>query len=53
LESLPYIGPALALRIIAYRQSHGPFKEIAEIQNVPGIGSKTFEQIKDLITTQP
>lgn len=50
LETLPGIGPVLAQRIIAYRTEHGPFKTIEEILNVVGIGSKTFEKIKDLIT---
>lgn len=50
LELLPGIGPALAQRIIEYRETHGPFATIEEIQNVSGIGSATFENIKDLIT---
>ena len=50
LESLPGIGPALAQQIIAYRKAHGPFATIEDIIDVPGIGPKTFEKIKDLIT---
>ncbi len=50
LESLPHIGPALAARIIQYRQEHGPFARIEDIQNVPGIGPAIFAEIKDLIT---
>lgn len=50
LESLPEIGPVTAAEIIAYREQHGAFNSIEEIQNVPGIGAKTFEKIKDLIT---
>ncbi|MGQ9902903.1 MAG: ComEA family DNA-binding protein [Anaerolineae bacterium] len=50
LESLPRIGPATAQRIIDYRQTHGPFKAIEDIQNVPGIGEATFNAIKDRIT---
>lgn len=49
-ECLPGIGPAYAQRIIEYRQAHGGFKAIEEIQNVSGIGPKTFEKIKDQIT---
>ena len=49
-DCLPGIGPAYAQRIIEYREAHGGFKSIAEIQNVRGIGPKTFERIKDLIT---
>lgn len=53
LESLPGIGPALAGRIIAYREEFGPFPYIEAIQDVSGIGPITFEQLKDLITVQP
>ncbi|SFM91378.1 comEA protein [Thermodesulforhabdus norvegica] len=52
LEKLPGIGPALAERIIQYRQEHGPFKTIDELKNVKGIGDKKFEAIKDLITVE-
>lgn len=50
LEALPRIGPATAQRIIAYRETHGPFTAIEDIQNVPGIGPATFDAIKDQIT---
>jgi competence ComEA-like helix-hairpin-helix protein len=45
LDRLPRIGPALAGRIIAYRQAHGPFRRVEEVVNVRGIGEKTLEQI--------
>jgi competence protein ComEA len=50
LETLPGIGPYLAQQIITYRQAHGPFKRIEDILDVPGIGPKTFEKIKNLIS---
>jgi comEA protein len=49
LEALPEIGPKTAEKIIAYRQEHGLFQSIEEIQNVNGIGPATYEAIKDLI----
>lgn len=49
-ECLSGIGPAYAQSIIDYRESHGGFKTIEEIQEVRGIGPKTFEKIKDQIT---
>jgi competence protein ComEA len=52
LEQLPYIGPALAREIIAYREANGPFREIADIQKVSGIGPTIFEKIKDLIAVE-
>ena len=50
LDSLPGIGPAYAQGIIDYRDANGGFKSIEDIQNVKGIGPKTFEKLKDQIT---
>lgn len=50
LENLPGIGPALAQRIIQYREKNGLFKTPEDIKNVAGIGEKRFENLKDLIT---
>ena len=50
LDSLPGIGPATAQKIIAYRETNGPFATIEEIMNVSGIGPATFEKIKLLIS---
>lgn len=52
LETLNGIGPALAERIITYRNSNGPFKDISEIKNVSGIGDKKYEAIKDSISVK-
>ncbi|MBU3912278.1 MAG: helix-hairpin-helix domain-containing protein [Candidatus Omnitrophica bacterium] len=49
LERLPGIGPVLAENIISYRDTAGGFKGKEELRNVKGIGSKKFENIKDLI----
>lgn len=50
LMDLPGIGSTKAEAIVQYRQTKGPFEEIEDILNVPGIGDYTFQQIKDLIT---
>lgn len=52
LEELPGIGPALAERIVSYRETNGPFKNVEEIKKVSGIGEKKFETIKDLIVVE-
>ncbi len=50
LDKLPNIGPARAAVIIAYRESQGGFQSIEELKNIKGIGDKTFEDLKDLVT---
>lgn len=49
LETLPGVGPATAQKIIAYRQEHGGFGSIEEIQSVKGIGPKKFEKMKPFL----
>lgn len=50
LEALPGIKDTLAQRIVDYRKQNGPFRNIADIIKVEGIGTATYEKIKHLIT---
>jgi competence protein ComEA len=50
LETLPRIGPAMSARIIAWRDSNGRFTTIDDLMSVTGIGDKTFDGLKDLVT---
>ena len=50
LDALPGIGPALAQRIVTYREQHGGFRTVDELQKVPGIGPSKFAQLKDLVS---
>ncbi|MCL1881584.1 MAG: helix-hairpin-helix domain-containing protein [Oscillospiraceae bacterium] len=49
LQRLPRIGPAIALRIVEYRELHGGFLYLEEIMQVSGIGEATFENIQNYI----
>ncbi|MDR6225107.1 helix-hairpin-helix domain-containing protein [Desmospora profundinema] len=50
LESLNGIGPAKAEAILRHREEHGPFSSVDELVQVPGIGEKTLEQLRDQVT---
>lgn len=50
LETLPGIGPVTAKAILHYREQHGPFKNSKDLENVPGIGQKSVQDIKAQIT---
>ena len=49
LETLPGIGPSLALKIINYRSENGKFSSIEDIKNVSGIGDVKYNNIKNYI----
>lgn len=49
LTELPGIGPAKADAIISFREENGPFQKAEDLVQVPGIGEKTFEALKDLL----
>lgn len=51
LETLPRIGPALAARIIAWREANGGFASVDELRSVSGIGAKVFADLRELVTT--
>lgn len=50
LERLPRVGPALAGRIIAWREQHGPFSSIDDLRHVRGIGPSTARLLEPLVT---
>ena len=49
LESLPGVGPVLAGRIVAHRESQGPFQEVEDLLRVPGIGEAKLASLRDLV----
>jgi competence protein ComEA len=50
LEALPGIGEVLAATIVAYRDEHGPFASVDQLEDVSGIGPSTLEELRDLVT---
>jgi competence protein ComEA len=52
LETLPRVGPAMAQRIVDWRTQNGRFASVDDLQNVSGIGEKTFAELRDLVVVR-
>ena len=52
LALLPRVGPALAQRILEFREENGEFKEPQDIMLVRGIGEKTFELMEPFLAVK-
>lgn len=52
LDRLPGIGPALAARIVALRESRGGFDSVDDLLEVSGIGAATLERIRPHVTVR-
>jgi competence protein ComEA len=50
LDELPKVGPVLAGRIVAWREEHGPFAAVEELDAVDGVGPKMLEALLPLVT---
>lgn len=50
LQDLPGVGPAIASRIVSWREANGPFRHVDDILAVSGIGPATLEKFRDRVT---
>lgn len=50
LDTLPRIGPALADRILEWRETNGRFTSVEDLLSVPGIGDKIVEGLRPMVT---
>ena len=50
LDTLPRIGPALAQRIVDWREANGPFTSVDQLLDVAGIGDAVFSGLADRVT---
>lgn len=47
IDALPYVTPATARAIVAYREQHGPFRSWEELVKVDGVGEATLKRLKE------
>ena len=52
LQEVPGIGPALATRIIEFREEHGRFERVEDLLNVQGIGVRTLERMRPYLMVE-
>jgi competence protein ComEA len=52
LEEIPGIGPALARRIVEFRDKEGPFRRIEDLMKVRGIGEKSFQKMRPYVKVE-
>jgi comEA protein len=52
LQLLPGIGPAYSKRIVTYRLENGSFNSVEEITNIRGIGPKTLQKLRPIVTLE-
>jgi competence ComEA-like helix-hairpin-helix protein len=50
LTRLPRVGPALAQRIVAWREQHGAFGNMGRLDSVAGIGPKLLDALRPYVT---
>ena len=50
LDALAGIGPVLAQRIVDHREQHGPFRQVEDLLDVPGIGPAILGNLADAVT---
>lgn len=53
LTRLPGIGPVLAARIVAARETGGPFASVDDLRRVGGVGAAKLERVRALVTVSP
>jgi competence protein ComEA len=50
LDALDGVGPSTAKKIVEYRQQHGGFGSVSDLDRIPGIGPKKVAALRDKVT---
>jgi competence protein ComEA len=50
LDTLDGVGPAIAAKILAWREEHGGFRSVEDLAEIPGIGPKRLEALRARVT---
>ena len=52
LEKIPHVGESIAKKIIAHRETHGPFRRVEHLMLIQGISDKRYRKIRPLIRVE-
>jgi len=52
LQLLPRVGPALATRIVEFREANGLFASVEELMRVRGVGERSFETLRPYLSVK-
>lgn len=52
LQLLPRVGPALATRIVEFREANGRFSSVEELMRVRGVGERSFENLRPYLSVK-
>ena len=53
LRRIPGVGPALATRIVEFREKKGGFRRVEELLAIPGISEKKWRVLRDYLSLPP
>ncbi|MFL5538234.1 MAG: ComEA family DNA-binding protein [Longimicrobiaceae bacterium] len=53
LDRLPRVGPGQARKIAEWRAAHGPFRTLADLDSVPGVGAALLAAVAPFVDLAP
>ncbi len=52
LQKIPHVGESIAKKIIAHRETYGPFRRAEHLMLIQGISDKRFRKIRPLVRVE-
>ena len=52
LRRIPNIGEKLALKIVEFREKHGPFRRVEHLLLIDGVSDRRFREIRHIVRVE-